>query len=264
MKKIAEINYEKLLLNCLESTINYAKQTGEFEKPEIKKFLEELKSDTNEAVDSIRTSDYFDNRIRELISRGYREEAIILIVTIFEVKMRYFLKKSKGNWFYISHFSEISDEEKIALRKKIQQYLKKIRMFDEYLHNLYSHQYTQPNSDIECLYYTIFQDDRIINFQNLTDDNGVRKAYMTFLDIDISKCLDPDLKKSYQKWDLLITLFKERHNIIHRGIKTELSDDEINSVLLSINSITHTIILKEYNFVKSEHEKMMEHYMIKK
>jgi hypothetical protein len=257
MEKIDEIDYEKVLTNALNDTIEYAKKTGDIEKPEIKKLIEEQKQEIEEAIEAIRVSEHHDKRIRELVSLGYLEEAIILIVTLFEVKMRYFLKKSKGSWFYISHFSGISADEKIALRKKIQKYLTKIRMYDEFLRNLYLFQNTSLDAEIDCLYYTLFSNDRIINFQNLKDDDGVRKAYEFFLGIDISNCLDSAPEKSLEKWNLLTKLFAERHNIIHRGKRTTLTNDEIVEILTATDLIITSIVRKKIRHVKSEHEKIV-------
>jgi hypothetical protein len=244
------------IIEALENSIKFAEQE-DVHDPETKKFLADSAISAKETLESIRIIQNHNSRISELIKLGFKEESVILTVTIFEILMKNFFWKSKDDWFYIpSHqFSELSFDEKLNIRKKIQKYLKDIHLFDEYLRNLYLYQNFSPNSEIECLYETLHKNERKINFQNLTAKNGVKNAYLTFLDIDISMSLDPDPKKSIEKWARLNSLIKERHEIIHKGKKSSLKEEQILEILNSVDSITHSIIRKKYAYVKSNNDR---------
>lgn len=188
-------------------------------------------------------------RINELIQKGYNEESVILIVTIFEILLENVFKMSYGYWFHeeTSQFTNLSPEEKINFRKKIRKYLEKVKKYDEYLSNLYLFQGIYTNPDIPCLYFTLFNGRSKINFQNLKDHYGAKEAYQKFLNIDISNGLDVDQKKSQTKWDLLCKLIDERHDIIHRGRKTTLKNTEIVEILDSINFLKEHILMNIIN-----------------
>jgi hypothetical protein len=257
MKNSKKITDEDII-EALENGIKFAEQEN-VNDPETKKFLEDSAKSAKETLESIRIIKDHNFRISELIKLGFKEESIILTVTIFEILMKDFFWNSKNDWFHLpSHqFSELSFDEKLNIRKKIQKYLKDIHLFDEYLRNLYLYENFSPNSEIECLYETLHKNERKINFQNLTNKNGIKNAYLTFLDIDISMSLDPDPKKSIEKWNRLNSLIKERHDIIHKGKKSSLKEDQILEILRSIDSIIHSIVIKRYVHVKSNTNKVI-------
>ena len=62
--------------------------------------------------------------------------------------------------------------------------------------------------------------------------------------------LDPDPKKSIEKWNRLNSLIKEWHDIIHKGKKSLLKEEQIFEILNSVDSITHSIVRKKYIYVK--------------
>jgi hypothetical protein len=250
MKKSKKFTDEEIIA-ALENGIKFVEQE-KVDDPETKKFLEDSAKSAKETLEKIRIIQNHNLRISELIKLGFKEEAIILTVTIFEILMKDFFWTSKDDWFYIpSHqFSELSFDEKLNIHKKIQKYLKDIHLLDEYLRNLYLYQNFSPNSEIECLFETLQKNERKINFQNLTDKNGVKNAYLTFFDIDISLSLDPDPKKSIEKWNRLNSLIKEWHDIIHKGKKSLLKEEQIFEILNSVDSITHSIVRKKYIYVK--------------
>jgi hypothetical protein len=170
-------------------------------------------------------------RINELLEKGYKEESIILTVTIFEVLFKISFKTFKDHW--LSRFPNSSAEEKIEYRNAIREYLEKMNLYDEYLRNYHIYQNIVPNPEIESLYDTLFgkSKGRKINFQTLNEKNGVNKAFLAFFNFDISKNLDQDSKKSQYKWNLLNRLFEERHNIIHNGGETTLTSQQISEIL---------------------------------
>lgn len=174
-------------------------------------------------------------RIKKLLKAGYKEESIILIVTFFEVFFKISFKDFKDRW--LSQFPNLSNDEKIEYRKTIRKYLESRKLYDEYLRNFHIHQDISSNPEIESLYDTLFgePDKRKINFQNLTEVYGVREAYLTFFNFDISKKLDPDQNKSKEMWELRKKMFKERHNIIHNGEETSLESNQISEILDSID-----------------------------
>lgn len=174
-------------------------------------------------------------RIKKLLEKGYKEESIIQTVTLFEVLFSDCFKAFKSGW--LSHFSDLSDQEKIEYRKTMREYLEDMKLYDEYLRNYRVYQETIPNPEIESLYETLFSNSKLrkINFQNLNGKNGVKEAYLIFFKFDISKELDRDRKEAQKKWGLLNKFFKERHKIIHNGDETTLTPQQIKEILDSID-----------------------------
>lgn len=196
-------------------------------------------------------------QIDELLEKEYLEVSIILIVSAFESFLGDIFGLCCENWFI-----HIKDNW-VAQRKKevIYDYLKEINILDEFIKKRYRYSgYDRDlgygmNTDIADL-YTLLDillgksfDDRIpskngkgrINFQNLNDKFGVRKAYMTFFNIDISKSLNENCSISDRMWEKLIKLFDERHDIVHKGKKTEFSEEDIRKVLDSIKFLKKEI-----------------------
>jgi hypothetical protein len=192
-------------------------------------------------------------KIRELIEKEYLDESVILVVTIFEVLLENVFKMSAKYWFYDnssqysadSQYSRFSSKAKEEYRKKIRLGLLKTAKHceTEYLHNFYKYQGIVTNPELDSLYITLFtKNERSkINFQNL---NNAKNAYQIFFGIDISQGLDTNQTKSQTMWELLDKLFKERHNIIHKGHKTTLTKAQIFESLNSINFLKDDLSMK--------------------
>ncbi|HII00862.1 TPA: hypothetical protein HA351_04160 [Methanosarcinaceae archaeon] len=101
--------------------------------------------------------------------------------------------------------------------------------------NYYVYQ-DQTDPDIDSIYETLFFGNgrSKLNFQNLKEDYGVRKAYNLFFNVDLMKMLDPNENESSNKWNDLNLLFKERHDIVHKGKGTSFSQDKIKEILKSL------------------------------
>jgi hypothetical protein len=118
MKNSKKITDEDII-EALENGIKFAEQEN-VNDPETKKFLEDSAKSAKETLESIRIIKDHNFRISELIKLGFKEDAIILTVTIFEILMKDFFWNSKNDWFHLpSHqFSELSFDEKLNIRKK--------------------------------------------------------------------------------------------------------------------------------------------------
>lgn len=253
MKKIEKIKDEDII-EALENGIKFAEQNMSSTDPGTKKLFEDTALSAKKTLDTIHIIIDHNSRIRELIRLGYKEESIILTVTIFEVLMKDIFWKSKDDWFDYANqqYAELPENEKLKIRKKIQKYLNELKLFDVYLRSWY----LRPvSSEIECLYEILQKNERKINFQNLDNKNGVRNTFLTFFDIDISKNLDLDQVKSLEKWNRMKLLFRDRHNIIHKGKKSSFTEDQILEVSGCTDLIIHEIARKKYIHVKSEWEK---------
>ena len=138
-------------------------------------------------------------------------------------------------------------EQEIEIRKKIRTYLKSIRVYDDFLRSYYIYQGQVPFADIESIFEALFDNNNDkINFQNLTKDNGVKKAYKAFFDINLTELFHEDINESGKMWTKLTDLFKDRHEIIHAGKNTSLSKEELNKLLESINVMKNNLLSKIY------------------
>jgi hypothetical protein len=180
-------------------------------------------------------------RINSLLKNGYKEESIVQMVTIFEIFFKYCFMSFKDRW--LSQSPNLSPEDKIEYRKAIRKYLEKMRLYDEYLRNYHIYQNIVPIPEIESLYDTLFGKNERgkLNFQNLSGDRSVRQAYLAFFNFDISKNLDQDQAISEKKWMLLHKLFEERHKIVHEGDETELTSQQINEMLESMDFLVEEL-----------------------
>jgi hypothetical protein len=210
------------------------------------------KSDSNsDSKDVFTIQKRLAKRIYKLLKDGYKEEAVIQTVTIFEVLFKISFKSFKDRW--LSRFPNLSTEEKIEYRMTIRKYLEKMNLYDEYLRNYHIYQDIVPNPEIESLYDTLFGDKRgKINFQNFNNDRGAPQAYSTFFNFDISKKLDQDQKTSQDKWKLLKKIIEERHNIIHNGEETSLTSQQIKEILDSLDFLTDELRIIFTDTVEAE------------
>ncbi len=193
------------------------------------------------------------SQIEKCLEKGLNEASIVIMVSVFETFLKDVFILCKSNWF--QHTGEIVHVTKrIDTRKSIYKYLNKIKAFDEFLKTLYIYSgfpSKSNDSDITSLYEVLFKKGREkINFQNLKSDDGVKVAYKTFLGIDIPTLLDENESTSDRMWEKLNELFDERHEIVHKGKKTEFSEEDIRKVLDSIKylkgSLSKSLIQKEY------------------
>jgi len=187
-------------------------------------------------------------RIKNLLDAGYKEEAVILTVTIFEVFFRDLFRITRDFWFTQYPCGSVDClpiTECIEARKAIQNYLKSIRAYDEFLGHYYVFERGGVYPTRDSIFATIFDENEkmnYLNFQILNDKRGVRDAYKMFFDFDIMKNLDNNTNASYQKWDKLLKLFQERHDIIHKGKSTDYSKEEIFELLDSLDLLKSKVM----------------------
>lgn len=190
------------------------------------------------------------NRIKSLLDLNYREEAVILTVTIFEVYFRDLFRVTKELWFVQYPCGSVDClpiKEGIEARKKIQDYLQSIKAYDDFLGNYYVFERCSIGPTKESIFATIFSEDdkmNYLNFQLLNENKGVRSAYQMFFDIDIMKNLDPNVDSSQRKWIKLINLFKDRHEIIHKGKDTDFSKEDIIALLDALDYLKSQVMKK--------------------
>jgi len=198
-------------------------------------------------------------RIEQCLKNDLKEASIVFTVSVFETFLKDVFILCKSKWFGYDIIMGLSVTEMIGeKRRRIYNYLKKIKALDEFIKIRYIYSYgefdsTKSNlfgpSDITPIYEVLFKEgkdkDNIkrekINFQNLTDDNGVRVAYKTFFDIDLLESLAEDSSTSHRRWEKLIELFKARHAIVHKGKETDFSKEDICTVLDSIKYLKKSL-----------------------
>jgi hypothetical protein len=239
---------------ALNNGINFIKSSAEKEKRPLSDFEQELICSSEKTIKKIQKVVYFFKHIQELAKKDYRDEAIILSITYFEILMRDLIKENKDSWFLLpsSQFSQLSPENKELLRKKIRKYLENLNLYEEYLKNIHLYQDIKLNPEIEALYYTLFDDENEIEkikFQNLSAKNGVKEAIKFFYDINIVNCFDTDRSTSHKKWSLLSEFIQERHNIVHSGDRTKFTAEEIIRNLASIENVISVVRQKQLNYL---------------
>jgi hypothetical protein len=199
-------------------------------------------------------------RIQKLVNEKYFDEAIILTVVIFEVLLKDTFRSSRDVWIHFGHGSDIVGDTQnhmisnkiIATRKHIRKYLESINAYDKFLKNYYIFKDDYPFPENETLYQTLFTTKDtttkcLINFQNIKDENGACHAYKFFLDIDLKR-LDPDEKKSKEKWAKLTELIDQRHKIVHSGSNTTMKSKDIQEVLDSLIFMKDSIRKKIFSY----------------
>lgn len=207
--------------------------------------MTEYRKKRKDEIEGIRKT--FDQNIlliKQCLKNELKEASIIFIVSVFEAFLKDVFILCKPMWFAYP-IREVSVMEPIGKKRRlIYDYLNKMNAFDDFIKIRYIYSYGEFDSpasnlfspsDTTPLYEVLFKKGRgKINFQNLTEAYGVKVAYKTFFDIDLSKSLDKDSSTSDRMWEKLIELFKERHEIVHKGKKTEFSKEDICTVLDSI------------------------------
>lgn len=190
------------------------------------------------------------DKISNLIEKEFIDEAVILMVAVLEVFWKDLFKINKDLWFSTSNEIRLigggTDEQEIEIRKEIRTYLKSIRVYDDFLQSYYIYQGQALDADIRSIFEALFDNNDKINFQNLTKDNGVKKAYKAFFGINLMELFHEDGNESKKIWTKLTNLFKERHKIIHAGKNTSFSKDELNKLLESINFMENNLLNKIY------------------
>lgn len=190
------------------------------------------------------------DKINNLIEKEFIDEAVILMVTILEVFWKDLFKINKDLWF--SHLNGMgvigggTIEQEIENRKNIRTYLKSIRVYDDFLRSYYIYQGQAHDADIRSIFEALFDNNDKINFQNLIENNGVKKAYKAFFDINLMELFHEDRNESGEIWTKLTNLFKDRHEIIHDGKNTSFSKEELNKLLESIKLMEFNLLHKIY------------------
>jgi hypothetical protein len=192
-------------------------------------------------------------QIEQCLENGLKEASIIFIVSVFETFLRDVFILCKPMWFAYP-IQEVSAMETIRKkRRQIYEYLDKINAFDDFIKIRYIYAYGEfgspvanvfSPSDTAPLHEVLFENKKgreKINFQNLKKDYGVNVAYKTFFDIDLTTLLDKDSSSSHRMWEKLNKLFDERHEIVHKGKKTEFSKEDIRTVLDSIKYLKDSL-----------------------
>jgi hypothetical protein len=213
----------------------------------------EVHSQLSKIVDSF---DLHTERIQKLLNLGYSDEAIILTVVVFEVLLKDMFKTCREAWIHCGKGSDISHmnlDDKFESRKKIKKYLEDVRAYDRFLKNYYVYQCDYPYPENETLYQTLFGgNNEVINFQNIKDDDGAYRAYKVFFNIDLMKCLHPKENVSHKKWDCLKILIEQRHQVVHSGVPTTLTKDEISDVLQSLIFMKGSLKKTLFSFYRIE------------
>lgn len=193
------------------------------------------------------------SRIEKCLRADLKEEAIILVVSTFEVLLKDLFILKRSRWF--SHASDPSPLPSFLqtpkIRKHIRNYLEKIKAYDEFIKIQYIYSGVHDNPDIKSLCEVLIRQGKI-NFQNLTKENGVSAAYKIFFDIYLSKSLDENSSTSDRIWEKLNKLFDERHEIVHRSKGTTFSEEDIRTVLNSIKYLMKYLTNKLGPYQRSE------------
>jgi hypothetical protein len=164
-----------------------------------------------------------------------------MTVSALEVLLTDLLAAYKDFWFRSrarGNINAVFLDKRLEIKKEIRAYLKKIGVYDEFLRNYYVYQ-DQLDPETDSIYEILFSGEGSVrlnrlNFQNLNDKNGVRKAYMLFFNIDLMEMLDRSKNESSNKWTELNLFFDERHEIIHKGKSTSFSQEKIKDTLKSL------------------------------
>jgi hypothetical protein len=196
---------------------------------------------------TIRVYENGKERILKLLDSGYKQEAIILSVTICEVLLKDFCRICKGVWIHHKYglfIKGLNNKETHKFKMKIRDYLISIGAYDNFLKSYYIYQDTSLDPDVDALHEVLFEKIERINFQNLNDKRGARNAYKFFFDIDLKENLNSDRVVSFEKWDQLAKLIQERHNIIHAGSESTMIPDEIRDVIFSLDYLKEFLVNK--------------------
>jgi len=187
------------------------------------------------------------DKVVKLLDAGFKEEAIILTVTICEVLLHDFCKTCKGVWIHQQEGKTVRGAGIPITSKykiKIRNYLTSIGAYENFLKSYYVFEYTAMDPDIDAIYDVLFEKNERINFQNLNDTKGANKAYEFFFNIDLKENLDSNKEISLIKWKQLSQLIQERHKIIHNGAEGEMTPSEIKDVLASLDYLKGFLITK--------------------
>jgi hypothetical protein len=163
------------------------------------------------------------------------DAAVVFSVSLMETMLCEYFFFSENRWF--GHCRKTGEIPIPILntpraRSQLRNYLKNIRLMDEFFELRYIYDKT-ADPDLLALHDLLIKK---INFQSLNsnDNRGAVKAYKIFLDIHLEICLDPDEKKSKENWTILKKMIQARHEIIHRGKKSDISLSEIERVSMSL------------------------------
>lgn len=189
-------------------------------------------------IDIFDTYDKNVSKINNIVNNDFCDAAIIMTISAQEVFFTDLFKEYKPFWFTSKtggHINAVTCEKTLEIKREIRAFLISIKAYDDFLKNYYVYQ-DQINPDIDSVYETLFTGNgrSKLNFQNLHEDYGVRKAYKLFFNVDLMEMLDASKNKSSNKWTDLTLFYEERHAIIHKGKSTSFSQDKIKEVLKSL------------------------------
>jgi len=177
------------------------------------------------------------SKISSVVNNDLCDAAIIMTVSAQEVLFTDLFKEYKPFWFTSKaggHINSVTLEKRLEIKKELRAFLISIKAYDDFLKNYYVYQ-DQIDPDIDSVYEALFPGSiSKLNFQNLSDNRGVREAYKLFFNVDLMEILDPVQNKSYDKWKELILFYGERHEIIHKGKTTSYSQNKIKDTLKSL------------------------------
>ena len=212
---------------------------ADYNKDEIKRILEAF--------------DHNVSLIEKCLNQDLREPAIILTVSTFEAFLRDIFILGKSRWFFHTLDGPIPYMKKPDTRRAIRNYLQKIKLYDKFIQIRYIYsEISHEDPDIMSLHEVLFGENKEndekwnekINFQNITDDYGAKVAYKNFFGIDLMNSLDEKMSTAHRRWENLIKLFNERHEIVHKGKVTTFSNDDIHKVLNSLQNMKNCLFNK--------------------
>jgi len=191
----------------------------------------------NATISRINQTFDYNTKLIDEIKNCSVDAAVVFTVSLMETILCEYFYFSENRWF--DHCRKVGEIPIPVLdtpqaRSQLRKYLKNNRLIDEFFELRYIYDKT-ANPDLSALHELLVKK---INFQslNLKDNRSGVKAYKIFLNIDLDLCLDCNKGKSSENWIILKKMIQARHEIIHRGKKSDITLEEIESVL---NSLTY-------------------------
>lgn len=192
----------------------------------------------NATITRINQTFRYNIELIEEIKSHSTDAAVVFSVSLMETLLCEYFYFSRNYWFDHCQkpFVAIPILDTPSARVEIIKYLKMRGLTDEFFKIRYIYENTEPEPDLVALYELLGPDKNRINFQSLNnqDNRSATRVYKIFLNIDLKHCLDPHIKKSIDNWNILTKMVKARHRIIHRGIKSDINLQEIETSIKSL------------------------------
>jgi hypothetical protein len=189
----------------------------------------------NTTITRINQTFDYNTKLIDEIKNCSIDAAVVFTVSLMETILCEYFYFSENRWF--DHCRKVGEIPIPILdtpqaRFQIRKYLKNNRWVDEFFELRYIYDKTS-NPDLAALHELLAKK---INFQSLNpgDNRSGVKAYKIFLNIDLDLCLDLNKEKSSENWIILKKMIQARHEIIHRGKKSDISLQEMESILNSL------------------------------